>query len=175
MILLIIIGVILVIASFSLGHSPTPLSKFSPTLRILGFLVIVLGIFSSMFTQIDAGKVGVTSLYGEVQPRILESGLHLINPLLEVTTFDIQTQNYTMSAVHGEGIPWAEQGAVRRDVARNGDRDDLVPRLVPSVTTQVATFKVIDALSLYDTRWSATWQPRQGTMQFACFPTTASK
>ena len=56
-----------------------------------------------MFKQIDAGKVGVQSLYGNVQPDILESGLHLINPLLDITEFDIQTQNYTMSAIHGEG------------------------------------------------------------------------
>jgi regulator of protease activity HflC (stomatin/prohibitin superfamily) len=56
-----------------------------------------------MFKQIDAGKVGVKSLYGSVQPDVLESGLHLINPLLDVTDFDIQTQNYTMSADHSEG------------------------------------------------------------------------
>jgi multiple sugar transport system permease protein len=31
----------------------------------------------------------------------------------------------------------------------------LLATLVPGVTTQVATFKVIDALQLYDTRWSA--------------------
>ncbi|GAA4262500.1 carbohydrate ABC transporter permease [Dactylosporangium darangshiense] len=31
----------------------------------------------------------------------------------------------------------------------------LLATLVPGVTTQVATFKVVDALSLYDTRWSA--------------------
>ena len=56
-----------------------------------------------MFKQIDAGKVGVQSLYGNVQSDILESGLHIINPLLDITEFDIQTQNYTMSAVHSEG------------------------------------------------------------------------
>jgi regulator of protease activity HflC (stomatin/prohibitin superfamily) len=80
-----------------------PFSKFSGILKIIGVLVIALGLFSSMFKQIDAGKVGVQSLYGNVQPEVLESGLHLINPLLDVTDFDIQTQNYTMSAVHGEG------------------------------------------------------------------------
>ncbi|MFI5915704.1 carbohydrate ABC transporter permease [Dactylosporangium sp. NPDC051541] len=31
----------------------------------------------------------------------------------------------------------------------------LLATLVPGVTTQVATFKVVDALQLYDTRWSA--------------------
>ena len=104
MILLIIIGVILLIVSFALkSNINSPFFKFSNTLRTIGFLVIALAIFSSMFKQIDAGKVGVKSLYGSVQPEILESGLHLINPLLDVTDFDIQTQNYTMSADHSEG------------------------------------------------------------------------
>ena len=103
MIALIIFGVILLLLSFSLKNNPTPFSKFSNSLKIVGFLLIALGIFSSMFKQIDAGKVGVKSLYGNVEPDILESGLHIINPLLDVTDFDIQTQNYTMSAIHDEG------------------------------------------------------------------------
>ena len=103
MIALIILGVILLLLSFSLKNNPTPFSKFSNSLKIVGFLLIALGIFSSMFKQIDAGKVGVKSLYGNVEPDILESGLHIINPLLDVTDFDIQTQNYTMSAIHDEG------------------------------------------------------------------------
>jgi regulator of protease activity HflC (stomatin/prohibitin superfamily) len=103
MILLIILGVILVIAGFSLKDNANPLSKFSGILRIIGFLVIALGLLTSMFKQIDAGKVGVKSLYGNVEPDVLESGLHMVNPLLDVTVFDIQTQNYTMSAIHGEG------------------------------------------------------------------------
>ena len=65
--------------------------------------MIVLSIFSSMFKQINAGQVGVQSLYGSVQNDVLESGLRLINPLMDVTIFDTQTQNYTMSAVHDEG------------------------------------------------------------------------
>lgn len=103
MILFIILGIILLIVSFTLKSNVNPFSKFANVLKFFGILLIVLGIFSSMFKQIDAGKVGVKSLYGSVQPDILDSGLHLINPLLDVTEFDIQTQNYTMSAVHGEG------------------------------------------------------------------------
>jgi len=107
MILFIILGVILLIVSFSLKTNVNPFSKFANIFKTLGVLVILLGLFSSMFKQIDAGKVGVKSLYGSVQTDVLESGLHLINPLLDVTDFDIQTQNYTMSAIHGEG---AQQG-----------------------------------------------------------------
>ena len=103
MILFIILGIILLIVSFTLKSNVNQFSKFSNVLKIIGFLAIVLGLFSTMFKQIDAGKVGVKSLYGNVQPDILESGLHLINPLLEVTDYDIQTQNYTMSAIRGEG------------------------------------------------------------------------
>jgi regulator of protease activity HflC (stomatin/prohibitin superfamily) len=103
MIVFIILGVILLLLSFSLKNSTNPFSKFSNSIKIVGFLLIGLGIFSSMFKQIDAGKVGVKSLYGNVEPDILESGLHIINPLLDITDFDIQTQNYTMSAIHDEG------------------------------------------------------------------------
>lgn len=103
MIVFIIFGVILLLLSFSLKNSTNPFSKFSNSIKIVGFLLIGLGIFSSMFKQIDAGKVGVKSLYGNVEPDVLESGLHIINPLLDITDFDIQTQNYTMSAIHDEG------------------------------------------------------------------------
>lgn len=103
MIAFIIFGIILLLLSFSMKNSANTFSKFSNSIKIVGFLLIALGIFSSMFKQIDAGKVGVKSLYGNVEPDILESGLHIINPLLDVTAFDIQTQNYTMSAIHDEG------------------------------------------------------------------------
>jgi regulator of protease activity HflC (stomatin/prohibitin superfamily) len=53
--------------------------------------------------QIEPGDVGVQKLFGKVNNRVLESGLNLINPLVEVVTFDVRTQNYTMSGVHDEG------------------------------------------------------------------------
>jgi len=103
MILFIILGIILLILGFAFKSAENQMSKFSGTFRIIGVVLIAFGIFLSMFKQIDAGKVGVKSLYGSVEPGILESGLHIINPLLDVTEFDVQTQNYTMSAVHNEG------------------------------------------------------------------------
>jgi regulator of protease activity HflC (stomatin/prohibitin superfamily) len=103
MITILILGVILLIVSYTLKQNASPASKYAQTLKIAGVLVIVLGLFSSMFKQIDAGRVGVQSLYGNVENDILSSGLHVINPLLDVTEFDIQTQNYTMSAIHSEG------------------------------------------------------------------------
>jgi regulator of protease activity HflC (stomatin/prohibitin superfamily) len=57
----------------------------------------------SSVVQIDAGQVGVKSLFGKVQTDVLKSGLHMINPLMEVSRLDIKTQNYTMSGLHDEG------------------------------------------------------------------------
>ncbi|MGL2964861.1 prohibitin family protein [Flavobacterium sp. RSB2_4_14] len=103
MILSLIIGIILIVISFTLKNSDNPISKFANLFRIFGVVVILIGLSASSFKQIDAGKVGVKSLFGNVQPDVLESGLHVINPLLDITIFDVQTQNYTMSAIHSEG------------------------------------------------------------------------
>ena len=102
-ILIIIIGIILFLIGSSLSNSTSTISKFARPFKVAAVIAIALGLMSSMFKQIDAGEVGVQSLYGNVQPDILESGLHVINPLMDITEFDIQTQNYTMSAIHGEG------------------------------------------------------------------------
>jgi regulator of protease activity HflC (stomatin/prohibitin superfamily) len=99
----VIIGIILFLIGSTLSNNPSPLSKFAGIFKVGALVAIVIGLMYSMFKQIDAGKVGVQSLYGNVHPDILESGLHVINPLLDITEFDIQTQNYTMSAIHGEG------------------------------------------------------------------------
>ena len=66
-------------------------------------LFILLGISSSCIKQIDAGEIGVKKLFGSIQNDVLGSGLHFINPLLDVTKLDVKTQNYTMSGVNDEG------------------------------------------------------------------------
>jgi regulator of protease activity HflC (stomatin/prohibitin superfamily) len=68
-----------------------------------GLLLMVFGIFSASIVQIDAGQVGVKKLFGNVQADVLGSGLHMINPLMDVVRIEVRTQNYTMSGVHDEG------------------------------------------------------------------------
>jgi regulator of protease activity HflC (stomatin/prohibitin superfamily) len=65
--------------------------------------VIIIGVLSACVIQIDAGQVGVKKLFGKVQNDILQSGLHFINPLLDIEKLDVKTMNYTMSGVHDEG------------------------------------------------------------------------
>jgi len=100
---LLILGSIVTIVSFFIARGDSPLTKYNTMIRIIGILFMVLGAALSMFKVIDAGQVGVKTLYGKVDDQVLYSGLNVINPLVEVTTFDVKTQNYTMSAIHDEG------------------------------------------------------------------------
>ena len=98
-----ILGIIVLIVGMVLKRSPEPGSRFGGIVTTVGIVVVVLGLLLSMIKQIDHGKVGVQTLFGKVQDDVLESGLHVINPLVDVHLFDIQTQNYTMSGVSTEG------------------------------------------------------------------------
>ena len=64
---------------------------------------MVIGFLTSSVKQIDAGQIGVKSMFGKVQDDVLTSGLTMVNPLIDVKKIDIKTQNYTMSGVHDEG------------------------------------------------------------------------
>jgi regulator of protease activity HflC (stomatin/prohibitin superfamily) len=101
--ILIILGIILIIAGFAI-RSVDNIRQYSRPLRLVGLLVIVIGIASSCFIQIGPGQVGVKKLFGKIQPEVLESGLSFINPLYEIEKVDIKTQNYTMSGMHDEGV-----------------------------------------------------------------------
>lgn len=72
-------------------------------IRALGFIVILVGLLSSCVKQIDAGYIGVQSLFGKIQKRVLHSGLNVVNPFVQIRHLDTRTQNYTMSGVHDEG------------------------------------------------------------------------
>ncbi|ASU32437.1 prohibitin family protein [Mucilaginibacter xinganensis] len=98
-----ILGVIMLIVGIVLKRSPEPAGRFAGTINKVAVLVILIGVLLSAVKVIEPGKVGVQTLFGKVQDNVLESGLHIINPLVDVTTFSIQTENYTMSAKTGEG------------------------------------------------------------------------
>lgn len=100
---LIIIGMIVLIIGIIIARNPGPAQRFSATIKIAGVLIMAVGVSISSVVQIDAGQVGVKKLFGKVQNDVLHSGLHMINPLVEVTRLDIKTQNYTMSGIHDEG------------------------------------------------------------------------
>lgn len=102
--LLIVLGLLAFAASFFLAGQDSPSARFSGIIRIAGIVLIVIGASFSMFKQVDSGQVGVKRLFGKVQSDVLYSGLNVVNPLVEVTPFDVKTQNYTMSGIHDEGM-----------------------------------------------------------------------
>ncbi|MBK6346262.1 MAG: prohibitin family protein [Bacteroidales bacterium] len=99
----IVIGIIVLLAGVVLARTESPVQRFTGTIRIAGIILLVLGVAFSAVYQIEPGQVGVQKLFGKVNSNTLESGLNIINPLVKVVTFDIRTQNYTMSGVHDEG------------------------------------------------------------------------
>ncbi len=100
---LIILGLLLLIAGFAIRHQMSAFSRYAVFLRIAGVVIAIIGFLSSCVVQIGTGEVGVQVLFGSVQNTTLASGLHIINPLIDVQHLDIKTQNYTMSAIHNEG------------------------------------------------------------------------
>jgi regulator of protease activity HflC (stomatin/prohibitin superfamily) len=100
---LIILGLLLLVVGFAIRHQMSPFSRYAVFLRIAGLIIVLIGFLSSCIVQIGTGEVGVQVLFGSVQNTTLASGLHIINPLIDVQHLDIKTQNYTMSAIHNEG------------------------------------------------------------------------
>ncbi|CAN5435631.1 prohibitin family protein [soil metagenome] len=99
----IVIGILALVVGFAINTPALTFSRFSRPAKVVGVILLLMGILTSGVRQIDAGQVGVISLFGNVSDRALGSGLNFVNPLANVTEFDIKTQNYTMSASHDEG------------------------------------------------------------------------
>ncbi|MBK0384285.1 prohibitin family protein [Pedobacter sp. SD-b] len=101
---LIVLGIIALIIGFVLSKQPNDQAdKLGRILYVISPIFILLGVFTSCFKTIEPGQVGVKSLFGKVDNEVLYSGLNFVNPLVEVTDFDVRTQTYTMSADHEEG------------------------------------------------------------------------
>ncbi len=100
---LIIFGLLILIIITVVAKNNFAVAKYAGTGRLIGIFFILAGISTACVKQIDAGEVGVKVLFGSVQNEVLASGLHFVNPLLDVKKLDIKTQNYTMSGVNDEG------------------------------------------------------------------------
>jgi len=102
-----VIGIIILIIGIVAAKADPPLRTYKSIIRTIGVIVILVGLSIACVVQIEPGQVGVQKLFGKVSNNILESGLNIINPLVQVVTFDTRTENYTMSGVQDEG---AKQG-----------------------------------------------------------------
>ncbi len=99
----IFLGVLVFIIINVLVKSNPAFGKFIGIARILSLVLVLIGVLNSCVKQINAGEIGVKVLFGSIQPDVLGSGLHFVNPLLDVKMIDVKTQNYTMSGINDEG------------------------------------------------------------------------
>ena len=104
---LIIIGIIVIIVAFVAARTVPNLYTQRSKIRIAAIFIFLILLFIASVVQVEPGTVGVQKLFGKVSNNTLESGLNIINPLVQVVMFDIRTENYTMSGVRDEG---AQQG-----------------------------------------------------------------
>jgi regulator of protease activity HflC (stomatin/prohibitin superfamily) len=100
---IVVVGIIIIIIGVVSSKSDSPLHSYRSVLKTVGAVVVLIGISIACVVQVEPGEVGVQKLFGKVSPTVLESGLNVINPLVQVVTFDIKTENYTMSGVQDEG------------------------------------------------------------------------
>ncbi len=102
--ILIVVGIFAFLAAFVLSKQPNSQSvQTAKVLYVISPVVIILGVLTSCFKTIEAGEVGVKTLFGKVDDNVLYSGLNFVNPLAEVIPFDVKTQNYTMASAQTEG------------------------------------------------------------------------
>jgi regulator of protease activity HflC (stomatin/prohibitin superfamily) len=64
---------------------------------IVGGLLLAILLFASV-AQIDAGHVGVLTLFGKVQPGVLQEGIHLANPFAIKHQMSVRTTELKESA-----------------------------------------------------------------------------
>jgi len=138
--LLIILGLIIFGVTGIVVKNNIALHRFRNIGRLIGVLLIVLGIIFSSIVQINAGEIGIKVLFGSVKKDVLQSGLHFVNPLYEIKKVDVKTQNYTMSGVNDEG------GKVGDDAIRVLTSDGLEVTIDLTVLYRVGA---IDAPKLY--------------------------
>ncbi len=106
MIGIIIFLVIVIIVVTSLKRTAganEKLSKMFGIIRTIAYVCIGLAVIFSSVVEIGPGQVGVQTLFGSVQNRVLYSGLSIVNPFVQVEKMDVKTQAYTMSTAQDEG------------------------------------------------------------------------
>ncbi len=83
-------------------------AKSMGCLILVAVAVLFIFVFLNPLVIIPPGHVGVKVLFGNVRDGILNEGLNLINPLLNVVKMDARLQSYTMSIAPQEGARYGD-------------------------------------------------------------------
>ena len=90
-------------ASYTTNNNSINLNNMKGKIFWIVGIVIAIIVLVNIFVVIPAGETGVKSLFGKVKDKEISSGLHIVNPLINIERMSIRTEEYTMSVAHGEG------------------------------------------------------------------------
>ena len=85
-------------------------------LKLIGFAALLAGavfLLLSIVITVPAGHVKVATLFGKVQDKTYYEGLHIVNPLLAFTVFDLRQKTHKETA----GIPAEDKLITKMDVS----------------------------------------------------------
>jgi len=105
-IIIIVIISLTAISSAKQGQNTKPIG-------FLGLTAAVLWVVWLFILTVPAGHVKVATLFGKVQDSTYGEGLHLVNPLLDFTTFDLRQKTHKETA----GIPAEDKLITNMDVS----------------------------------------------------------
>jgi regulator of protease activity HflC (stomatin/prohibitin superfamily) len=124
---------------------------------LIGFLAAIASIYqlaSRFLIVIPAGNVGVVELFGYVEDRSLNPGLHTINPFAKVVTYSTRMKDIkeTVSATSKEGLAFAmdvslqyklnpyKAGEVYENIGTN-ERDIIISRFRSTIREIVNNYE----------------------------------
>jgi prohibitin 1 len=103
-------------AEFGYGRGKVVDANSGPVARALGVGVLALFLLILLFAsvaRVDAGNVGVLSLFGKVTGEILPEGIHLVNPFKINNQMSVRTQEIKESA----SVPSSEGLVINLDTS----------------------------------------------------------
>jgi regulator of protease activity HflC (stomatin/prohibitin superfamily) len=117
--------------------SPNIQSRFPIVIVVIGILILV---GMNFYKTIPPGRVGVATLFGNVQSQVYGQGLHIpVNPLYRWVVFDARQQTHAETA----NVPSQDQLQTRLDVSVQYRIDgSMAPSILQDTGDAVAAVRV---------------------------------
>ena len=117
--------------------SPNIQSRFPIVIVVIGILILV---GMNFYKTIPPGRVGVATLFGNVQSQVYSQGLHIpVNPLYRWVLFDARQQTHAETA----NVPSQDQLQTRLDVSVQYRIDGaMAPSILQDTGDAVAAVRV---------------------------------
>ena len=117
--------------------SPSIQSRFPVVIVVIGVLILV---GMNFYKTVPPGRVGVATLFGNVQSQVYEQGLHIpVNPLYRWVLFDARQQTHAETA----NVPSQDQLQTRLDVSVQYRIDGVMaPSILQDTGDAVAAVRV---------------------------------